>query len=322
MARDVTERKLAQQKIAEQAALLDKARDAILVRGLDGTILFWNDGAERIYGWSRQEAVGRKMSEFLYPDTKTFEDANALAIREGSWQGELEQLTRDKRVISIEARWTLIRDNQGHPKSILAINTDITDRKKPEAQFLRAQRMESIGTLAGGIAHDLNNILTPILLSIDVLKIKIEDPQARNILEVIAVSARRGADIVRQVLSFARGLEGERIEVQPHHLLKDLEKIISVTFPKDIRLHFDIPKQTWTILGKTCTASASDSPEPLRQRTGLFAMPNGGDLTVGVTTTARSMQAVRRDAYRGQSRKLRHDQRDRLGYGHTRESTG
>ena len=126
----------------------------------------------------------------------------------------------------------------GNPKSVLAINTDITEKKKIEAQFMRAQRMESIGTLAGGIAHDLNNILAPIMLSIDFLKTISDHPQAKKILDTIEISAKRGADIVRQVLSFARGVEGQRIEVQPKHLLKDLESIIKDTFPKDIRLAF------------------------------------------------------------------------------------
>ena len=101
---------------------------------------------------------------------RKFEELNALAISQGEWHGELQHLTRDKREITVESRWTLIRDNEGRPKSVLAINTDITDKKKIEAQFMRAQRMESIGTLAGGIAHDLNNILAPIILSIDILK--------------------------------------------------------------------------------------------------------------------------------------------------------
>src|SRR5579862_504796 len=183
VARDITERKLAQEQIAEQAALLDKARDAILVRDLEGKIGFWNHGAERIYGWTREEAIGRSAGELLYASPNKFLELNALVMDRGAWQGELLQLTRDKREINIEARWTLIRDNEGRPKSVLAINTDITDRKKIEAQFMRAQRMESIGTLAGGIAHDLNNILAPILLSIEVLKSKPQDPQAKKILE-------------------------------------------------------------------------------------------------------------------------------------------
>ena len=279
VARDITERKLAQEKIAEQAALLEKARDAIMVRGLDGEILYWNSGAERMYGWTRQETIGRNVSDFLYADQKRFEEANELTIQHGQWQGELHYLTRVKNEIIVEARWTLIRDGEGRPKSVLAINTDITEKKKIEAQLMRAQRMESVGTLAGGIAHDLNNILAPIILSIDFLKSVSGDPQAQKILETIEVSAKRGADIVRQVLSFARGLEGERIVIQPKHLLKDIETIIKDTFPKDIRLKFSVHSDAWTILG---------DPTQLHQIllnlsvNARDAMPTGGTLTVGV----------------------------------------
>jgi PAS domain S-box-containing protein len=277
--RDVTDRKRADERIAEQAALLDKARDAILVRDLEGKILFWNQGAERMYGWTSQEVAGRNIGELLHPDPKKFEEINGLAVSQGEWHGELQHLTKDRREITIEARWTLIRDNEGQPKSLLAINTDITEKKKIEAQFMRAQRMESIGTLAGGIAHDLNNILAPILLSIDILRLTAADPQAKNILETIEISARRGADIVRQVLTFARGLEGERIEVQPKHLLKDLENIIKDTFPKDIRLQFSVSNDTWTILGDPTQVHQVLLNLCVNARD---AMPNGGSLTVCV----------------------------------------
>ncbi len=149
--------------------------------------------------------------------------------------------------------------------------------------------MESIGTLAGGIAHDLNNILTPILMSIGILKTMSDKPEARSILDTIQVSARRGADIVRQVLSFARGLEGERIEVQPKHLLKDLESIIKDTFPKDIQLQFSIPCDTWTILG---------DPTQIHQVllnlcvNARDAMPNGGSLSVSIENCVLDEQYV------------------------------
>jgi PAS domain S-box-containing protein len=277
--RDITESKQAEEQIAEQAAFLDKARDAILVRDLEGRILFWNNGAERMYGWTRQEAIGQNIGRLLYSDPKTFEKFNGLAISQGEWNGELHHLTKDRRELTIEARWTLIRDNEGNPKSVLAINTDITEKKKIEAQFMRAQRMESIGTLAGGVAHDLNNILAPIMMSIDILKTISDHPQAMTILETIEVSAKRGADIVRQVLSFARGLEGQRIEVQPKHLLKDLENIIKDTFPKDIRLQFSMPNETWTILGDPTQVHQILLNLCVNARD---AMPNGGNLTIGV----------------------------------------
>ena len=286
---NITERKQAQEQIAEQAALLDKAQDAILVRDLEGKILFWNHGAERMYGWTRQEAVGLNIGGLLYTNPKKFEEANGLAISQGEWHGELQHLTKDRGELTIEARWTLIRDTDGHPKSVLAINTDVTEKKKIEAQFMRAQRMESIGTLASGIAHDLNNILAPIMMSIDILKSDSDSPETKQILETIGVSAKRGADIVRQVLTFARGMEGERIEVQPKHLLNDLENIIKDTFPKDIRLQFSIPNDTWTILGDPTQVHQILLNLCVNARD---AMPNGGALTVGVENCVLDNQYV------------------------------
>ncbi len=287
--KEMTEGKRAQELIAEQAALLDKAQDAILVRDLDGKTLFWNKGAERMYGWTQQEVVGRNINELLYANPKKFLEVNGLTISQGDWHGELQHLTKDKRELSIEARWTLIRDNQGKPKSVLAINTDITGKKKIEVQFMRAQRMESIGTLAGGIAHDLNNILSPIMMSIDILKLSAQDSQTKTILETIEVSAKRGADIVRQVLSFARGVEGERTEVQPKHLLKDLENIIKDTFPKDIRLQFSIPNDTWTILGDPTQVHQILLNLCVNARD---AMPNGGSLKISVENSVLDDQYV------------------------------
>ena len=277
--RDVTDRKQAEEQIAEQAALLDKARDAILVRDLEGTILFWNQGAERMYGWTREEALGRNVSELYYSQPTRFEEANRLTISEGEWSGELQHHTKDQSEIIIEARWTLIRDQDGRPKAILAINSDITEKKKIEAQFMRAQRMESIGTLAGGIAHDLNNILSPIMMSIDLLRPKSDHSDTRELLDIIKASAQRGADIVRQVLSFARGIEGERIEIQPKHVLNDLEQIIKDTFPKDIRMQFSVPNDVWTVLGDPTQMHQVVLNLCVNARD---AMPNGGNLTIAV----------------------------------------
>ena len=277
---DITDRNRAEERIAEQAALLDKAQEAILVRDLEGKVLFWNKGAERMYGWSREEAIGRKIADFLYTIARSVRGEHETRSGNGRVRKANRNITpRNGREINVEVRRTLIRDREGRPKSILAINTDITEKKKIEAQFMRAQRMESIGTLAGGIAHDLNNILAPIMMSIDILKESADDPEAKKILETIEVSAKRGADIVRQVLSFARGMEGERIEIQPKHLLRDLEKIIKDTFPKDIRLQFTIPNDTWTILGDPTQVHQILLNLCVNARD---AMPNGGNLTIAV----------------------------------------
>jgi PAS domain S-box-containing protein len=247
--RDITERKRAVQQIMEQAALLDETSDAIIVRTMEGKVLYWNKGAERMYGWTVAEAVGRDVGELLGIDTGRHSQAIETLISSGKWSGELEHTTKDGRKLIVEARLSLVHGKEGNPVSVLGINTDVTEKKKIESQFMRAQRMESIGNLAGGIAHDLNNILAPILMSIDVLKDSIKDPHNMDILETIEVSATRGAAIVRQVLSFARGLEGSQIDIQPENLIKDIHRIVKDTFPKNIRLQTTAAQEGWRISG-------------------------------------------------------------------------
>ncbi|MDZ4286635.1 MAG: PAS domain-containing protein [Prosthecobacter sp.] len=246
---DTTERNRADELLREQASLLDKARDAILMRSLDHRITYWNKGAERLYGWAARDAMGRKISELLYRDGTAFEAATAAVLRDGEWQGELAQVTKAGNQILVEARWTLVSDSAGQPRSILAINTDITEKKKLEQQVLRAQRMESIGTLAGGIAHDLNNVLAPIMMSIDLLKLICREQRALSVLSTIEFSAKRGADMVRQILSFARGMEGERVKIDPAEIIRDLQPLVQDTFPKNIQFRVELPGSLPAILG-------------------------------------------------------------------------
>ncbi|HLM56390.1 MAG TPA: PAS domain S-box protein [Pyrinomonadaceae bacterium] len=277
---DITERKRGEERIREQAALLDQARDAIIVRGLDDQILFWNKGAERLYGWTEREAVGRTAGELQLLNelnAPQFEAGRRAVVSTGEWAGELRQRTKAGGDITVESRWTLMRDDAGSPRSILVINTDVTERKKVEAQLLRAQRMESIGTLAGGIAHDLNNILAPILMSIQMLQLKVEDESAHKWLEMLQANAERGADMVRQVLSFARGVEGERVTLQPKHLVKEVVKILKDTLPKSIEIKSEVPSDLWTV-----SADATQIHQVLMNLgvNARDAMPQGGELLI------------------------------------------
>lgn len=275
---DITERKLGEARILEQAALLDQAQDAILVRDLEQNILFWNKGAERIYGWTAAEAIGRNTAELLLKEPSTqFEKARQAVLDKGEWRGEIHQIRRDGVEIVVESRWTLVRDDQGMATSILVINTDITEKKSMEAQFLRAQRMESIGTLAGGIAHDLNNVLSPILMAIDMLQLKATDDTTRKWLEVLRTNAERGGDMVRQVLSFARGVEGARVALQPKHLIKEIVKILRETLPKSIEINYHLPDDLWII-----SADATQMDQVLMNLcvNARDAMPEGGSISI------------------------------------------
>ena len=275
---DITERKRAEEQIREQAALLDQAQDAILVRDLAQNILFWNKGAEKIYGWSAAEAIGKNAEQLLYKDhSAAFDSARHAIIQDGEWNGEMRQVRRDGAEIIVQGRWTLVRDEQGQPKSILIINTDITEEKRMESQFLRAQRMESIGTLAGGIAHDLNNVLSPILMAIDMLQLKATDEASKKWLGVLRTNAERGGNMVRQVLSFARGVEGERVALQPKHLVKEIVKILRETLPKSIEISFHVPDNLWII-----SADATQVHQVLMNLcvNARDAMPEGGSLSI------------------------------------------
>src|SRR3982751_1840138 len=239
---DITQRKRGEERILQQAALLDQAQDAILVHDLEHNILFWNKGAERIYGWTTEEAVGKNAPGLLgYEDSAGFASAKQVVVETGEWHGELHHVTRDGSKLIVESRWTLVRHEHGTAVSILVINTDITDKKRIEAQFLRAQRMESIGTLAGGIAHDLNNVLAPILMAVDMLQMKTTDEASHRWLDVLRTNTERGGSMVRQVVSFARGAGGERRALQPKHLIKEVVKILRETLPKSIEIVYDLP---------------------------------------------------------------------------------
>ena len=248
--RDLTQRVETEARLREQAALLDHAQDAILVRDLEGRVLFWNKSAERIYGWATDEVLGRDVRQLLYAKgTDEYARAMLVLMARGEWMGEMRHGTRDGTEKIAEARWTLVRDEEGKPKSVLSINTDITERKKLETQFLRAQRMESLGTLAGGIAHDLNNILAPILMAVQLLQRRTRDVDSQQLLRTLLINAERGADMVKQVLLFARGVTGEHITLQPRHLVKEIIKILRETLPKSIEVTYNIPEEVWPILG-------------------------------------------------------------------------
>ncbi|MBH8572821.1 response regulator [Nostocaceae cyanobacterium CENA369] len=274
------DRQLAEEKIREQAALLDVATDAICVRDLENQILFWNKGAENLYGWKAQEACGKNIGELLFNEPSTEIEAALLnVITKGKWQGELTKTTKTGREILVASRWSLVSDIWGKPKSILSVDTDITEKKQLEAQLFRAQRLESIGTLASGIAHDLNNILTPILAGAQLLPLKFPhaDERTLHLLEILEINARRGADLVKQVLSFARGVEGKHITLQMRHLIVEVAKILKETFPKSIEVSIDVPHELWMVSGDSTQLHQVLMNLCVNARD---AMPNGGKLTI------------------------------------------
>jgi PAS domain S-box-containing protein len=273
----ITQLKQAEHKIREQAALLDIVTDAIIVKNIDNQVLFWNKSAEFLYGWKAEEAVGKDVLALLYEDLPQPEEALLTVIKNGSWQGELKQVQKSGEEVLVESRWTLVKDEFGQPKSILIATTEITQKKQLEAQLLRSQRLECIGTLAGGIAHDLNNVLAPILLAVPLLQMRLSDPQSENLLRMLENNVKRGANLVRQLLSFARGIEARQTSVKLNCLLTEIEDIITGTFSKSIACNRHISDNLWHVQGNATQLHQVLMNLVVNARD---AMPDGGIMTI------------------------------------------
>jgi PAS domain S-box-containing protein len=235
---DITPRKREEAALSQLADIVASSDDAIIGKDLESIVTSWNRGAEKVFGYSAAEMVGESSLRVI-PADRQHEEADLITrARRGESIEQFETVRRTRSGRSIEVSMTAspIRDAFGRIVGVSTVTRDISERRKLERQFYRAQRMESIGTLAGGIAHDLNNALTPILLSLDLLKASFPDSDSQELLDVVGTSAGHAADMVLQVLSFARGVEGKRLVVDMAALVGEVEKISQDTFPKSIAI--------------------------------------------------------------------------------------
>ncbi|MDR3405033.1 MAG: PAS domain S-box protein [Chthoniobacter sp.] len=279
--RDITERNRTGERFRR---LVDSNAQGVIFWKTNGEITGANDAFLRLVGYSREDLeAGRINWVALTPPE--YEDLDRHCLAELAAKGvcppyEKEYFRKDGSRVSLLVGAAAFADN---PDEGVCFTVDLTERKKLEQQFLRAQRMEGIGMLAGGIAHDLNNSLGPIIMSLDLLKMKFNDPDSQELLAIISASAQRGADMVRQVLSFARGIDGRRLEVQVRHLIGDIAKIANETFLKHVEVRTIIPPDLWTVLG---------DPTQLHQVllnlcvNARDAMPSGGRLTLSAENLA------------------------------------
>ncbi len=238
-----------------------------------------SDNVEKITGHSAQEAMQPGWwARHLHPeDAVRVKEKQLECFSQDYSTDEYRFQRKDGEYLWMRAQRSLVQAPAGQPSEIIGAWTDITEKKRLEAQLLRNDRMESIGTLAGGIAHDLNNALAPILMSVQLLKMKFTDAESVTILDTVESSARRGADMVRQVLTFSRGLEGSPTEIQLKHLVKEMQNIIQQTFPKTIHLQTELGKDIWTVIGDATQLHQVLLNLCVNARD---AMPNGGKLSI------------------------------------------
>ncbi|MCA9239570.1 MAG: PAS domain S-box protein [Planctomycetales bacterium] len=277
--RDLTDEETQRAKARHQAAVLDQVRDAVHIRDAEGRITYWNQGSTQLYGWTAEEAVGKRVSDLMSPERLPAHDkAEAAIAADGVWLGEITQFTKDGREIIAEQRRSELRDESGEVAGLLVINTDVTEQKKAEQLERRNQRLDSIGTLVGGIAHDLNNVLTPIVMGAKLLE-REQPPESRQqLLSTIHASAERGAEMIRQLLSFAGGRRSEQVQsVHVCPVVRELVGILRHTLPKSIQIETDCTADLWSVRCDPTELSQVLMNLSINARD---AMPDGGTLTI------------------------------------------
>ncbi len=285
IAQDITDQKIAEEnlrKSEEQFRLIsENVADMIAVLDLNGMRLYVSPSYKAVFGELPQ--IGSDSFESIHPedrekDRQVFQETTRTGA---GYKSEYRLLLQDGTIRFMEAHGSVIRNGKGEISQVVVVSRDITEKKQLENQFLRMQRMESIGTLAGGIAHDLNNILSPILLSISTIGKKATDPLSQKMLQVLESSANRGAELIKQVLSFARGVEGELTIIQIRHIIDEIAKIVNQTFPKSISLRVNVPNNLPAI-----SADATQLHQVLMNLcvNARDAMPNGGLIEIDAET--------------------------------------
>ena len=289
---DVSERNRMDEQLRQLSRAVEQSPASIIITDPGGNITYANARFTELTGYTFAEAVGQK-TNLLKSGEMPAEIYEQLwqTIKAGKeWRGEFHNKKKNGALYWESASISPITNEAGKITHFLAIKEDITEKRQLAAQFLRAQRLESIGHLAGGIAHDLNNILAPILLSVEFLREEVKSEEGLSMLETLETSARRGADIVKQVLTFAKGVEGRHVLLQPGHLVKETAKIIRETFPKGITLKTDLLKSHWMVSGDATQLHQVLLNLSVNARD---AMPQGGTLGLAIEDVLLDADAIR-----------------------------
>lgn len=259
VATDVTEFRRSEnaraQAEADYRSIFENAVEGIFQTTPEGRYLKANPALARMYGYESPAELVENLTRIdrqLYVQPGRREEFAARLREQGVVAGfESEIFRRDGSTIWISEHAREVRNESGRTLFYEGTVEDITRRKELEAQFLQAQRMESIGMLASGIAHDLNNVLAPILIGSDFLRAKMPDSESRDLVDMLETGAQRGANLVKQILSFARGITGEKTLVQLRHILTEIANMAKQTFPKRITIRNNAGRELWPVMSDT-----------------------------------------------------------------------
>lgn len=243
---DVTDTARIQARLRQQAALLEEAQDAIFVLDMDGRVEFWNRGAERLYGLGAAQVLTTSVGEILGGEGPKVGQAIAILRSEGQWQGSMAHIDASGRPLAVEAKWTLVRDERGEPRSILAIHTDVTARRALEEQLRQSQRLETVGQLTGGIAHDFNNLLTVILGNAELMLDELgTNPRLARLAITTRIAAQRGAELTGRLLAFARRQPLDPKPVDIDRLLAGMDELLRPALGGDVEIALVRTAELW-----------------------------------------------------------------------------
>jgi PAS domain S-box-containing protein len=225
-----------------------------------GSCLFINQQGLELMGASPAEVLGRGWENSIHPDDRVRVSAawDSTVVVHQRFGLEYRMMTPQGQINWVFGNAIAIEDEAGNITGYLGTLNDITEQKLLEQQFLRAQRLESLGTLASGIAHDLNNVLTPIvgaaqllqviLPTLDVSEASPMEKRSQRLLTMLVESSLRGSSLVKQILTFARGVDGQRTVLKVHHILVEMIDVARQTFPKSIEISLDLPvEDLWMV---------------------------------------------------------------------------
>ena len=288
--RDVSEREVSRLRLKQHEALLREIPEPLHILDSVGHIIYWNVGAQRLYGYSATEAIGQSSNDLLRivpPEGDSDNIHSTEYVEADRWTGELDAVTKDGRRLRIERRRTRIAEGDDKIGEVI-FDFDLGERTRLQRVQRRRQRLEALGTLASGIAHDLNNLLTPILMSSRMMQRGGENLDREALLETIVAGASRGAELISQLLTFARGGDGQHRPVDVRELLTEVSAILEHTLRKDIVLQVSVEPNLQEVFGDETEISQVIMNLAINAHD---AMPNGG--TLGITAKPMSLDAER-----------------------------
>jgi PAS domain S-box-containing protein len=277
-----------------QAASLENPAEVFFIQTLDGVVTHWSLEAEKFYGFKAAEILGKTIPSQISLPPELATAALKAVLAHGEWSGQARILSADAQHIDVQMRWVILNPLDGQPSSVLVLAEDAAELLQLNEDRLRAHRHECVGMLSGGIAHDLNNVLQPISMFLDLLRYRLPDAESVEMLDAVEANLRRSTDLVRQILAFSSGARTEQRTLNIPELISEVSTFIRSTFPKTIQFQVTVPDNIHPVMGNATQLEQVLLNLCVNARD---AMPDGGRIKIEVSNFYADESFVRRQAH-------------------------